>query len=371
MKVGNNYHWTLLAKEKSTDPTPTVPIYAQPTSAYVQMPLVNKEMGFAQMGKLHERVREQQTWAWDDCGTRCEQYQQFKDKGQKKYPVWGRINGEYLKMQGDNSFAFKSKTGFVQFGVDIDNQDNLQDGSRRHNGAMLTYGWGSTDFFDKNRAQNGFVVNDKFTGKADTDMLSLGGYSTWYARNGTYLDLVGNVSWLHNKYLSRDGIKANQNGYGLGLSAEVGRPWRIGESQWQIEPQAQLSYQYIHLNGFNDDVREVKGQSLNGVRGRIGARLAWNAQAEQLRTKTFYLTANVLHDFNGTQPSATLGREEVQESYGRTWGEVGLGAQTALGKATYLFGDVRYQHSLNGKKGALGGTQREGYHGRIGVRHTW
>ena len=371
MKVGNNYHWTLLAKEKSTDPTPTVPIYAEPTSAYVQMPLVNKEMGFAQMGKLHERVGEQQTWAWDDCGTRCEQYQQFKDKGQKKYPVWGRINGEYLKMQGDNRFAFKSKTGFVQFGVDIDNQDNLQDGSRRHNGAMLTYGWGSTDFFDKNRAQNGFVVNDKFTGKADTDMLSLGGYSTWYARNGTYLDLVGNVSWLHNKYLSRDGIKANQNGYGLGLSAEVGRPWRIGESQWQIEPQAQLSYQYIHLNGFNDGVREVKGQSLNGVRGRIGARLAWNAQAEQLRTKTFYLTANVLHDFNGTQPSATLGREEVQESYGRTWGEVGLGAQTALGKATYLFGDVRYQHSLNGKKGALGGTQREGYHGRIGVRHTW
>ena len=371
MKVGNNYHWTLLAKEKSTDPTPTVPIYAEPTSAYVQMPLVNKEMGFAQMGKLHERVGEQQTWAWDDCGTRCEQYQQFKDKDQKKYPVWGRINGEYLKMQGDNRFAFKSKTGFVQFGVDIDNQDNLQDGSRRHNGAMLTYGWGSTDFFDKNRAQNGFVVNDKFTGKADTDMLSLGGYSTWYARNGTYLDLVGNVSWLHNKYRSRDGIKASQNGYGLGLSAEVGRPWRIGESQWQIEPQAQLSYQYIHLNGFNDGVREVKGQSLNGVRGRIGARLAWNAQAEQLRTKTFYLTANVLHDFNGTQPSATLGREEVQESYGRTWGEVGLGAQTALGKATYLFGDVRYQHSLNGKKGALGGTQREGYHGRIGVRHTW
>lgn len=371
MKVGNNYHWTLLAKEKSTDPTPTVPIYAEPTSAYVQMPLVNKEMGFAQMGKLHERVGEQQTWAWDDCGTRCEQYQQFKDKGQKKYPVWGRINGEYLKMQGDNRFAFKSKTGFVQFGVDIDNQDNLQDGSRRHNGAMLTYGWGSTDFFDKNRAQNGFVVNDKFTGKADTDMLSLGGYSTWYARNGTYLDLVGNVSWLHNKYRSRDGIKASQNGYGLGLSAEVGRPWRIGESQWQIEPQAQLSYQYIHLNGFNDGVREVKGQSLNGVRGRIGARLAWNAQAEQLRTKTFYLTANVLHDFNGTQPSATLGREEVQESYGRTWGEVGLGAQTALGKATYLFADVRYQHSLNGKEGALGGTQREGYHGRIGVRHTW
>lgn len=371
LKVGNNYHWTLLAKARPTDPTPTIPIYDEPTSAYVQMPLVNKEMGFAQMGKLHERVGEQQTWAWDDCGTRCKQYQDFKDKDQKKYPVWGRINGEYLKMQGDNRFAFKSKTGFVQFGTDLDKTVNAQDESRRHNGVMLTYGWGSTDFFDKNRAQNGVVVNDKYTGKADTSMLSLGGYSTWYAKNGTYLDLVGNLSWLHNKYRSRDGLSASQNGYGLGLSAEVGRPWRIGESQWQIEPQAQLSYQRIHLNSFNDGVRNVSGQSMDGLRGRIGARLAWNAQGDELRTKSFYLTANLLHDFKGSNASATMGRETVQESYGRTWGEVGLGAQTALSKATYLYGDVRYQRSLDGNKGALGGAQREGYHGRIGVRHTW
>lgn len=371
LKVGNNYHWTLLAKASPTDPTPTIPIYDEPTSAYVQMPLVNKEMGFAQMGKLHERVGEQQTWAWDDCGTRCKQYQDFKDKDQKKYPVWGRINGEYLKMQGDNRFAFKSKTGFVQFGTDLDKTVNAQDESRRHNGVMLTYGWGSTDFFDKNRAQNGVVVNDKYTGKADTSMLSLGGYSTWYAKNGTYLDLVGNLSWLHNKYRSRDGLSASQNGYGLGLSAEVGRPWRIGESQWQIEPQAQLSYQRIHLNSFNDGVRNVSGQSMDGLRGRIGARLAWNAQGDELRTKSFYLTANLLHDFKGSNASATMGRETVQESYGRTWGEVGLGAQTALSKATYLYGDVRYQRSLDGNKGALGGAQREGYHGRIGVRHTW
>ena len=371
LKVGNNYHWMLLAKARPTDPTPTIPIYDEPTSAYVQMPLVNKEMGFAQMGKLHERVGEQQTWAWDDCGTRCKQYQDFKDKDQKKYPVWGRINGEYLKMQGDNRFAFKSKTGFVQFGTDLDKTVNAQDESRRHNGVMLTYGWGSTDFFDKNRAQNGVVVNDKYTGKADTSMLSLGGYSTWYAKNGTYLDLVGNLSWLHNKYRSRDGLSASQNGYGLGLSAEVGRPWRIGESQWQIEPQAQLSYQRIHLNSFNDGVRNVSGQSMDGLRGRIGARLAWNAQGDELRTKSFYLTANLLHDFKGSNASATMGRETVQESYGRTWGEVGLGAQTALSKATYLYGDVRYQRSLDGNKGALGGAQREGYHGRIGVRHTW
>ncbi len=364
IQVGNNYHWTLEAKTGT-------PIYHEDVPTYLQAALVNKEMGFAQMGKLHERVGEQQTWAWDDCGTRCEQYQQFKDKGEKKYPVWGRINGDYLKLQGKDRFAFKSKTGFVQFGADLDNPINQQDESRRHNGAMLTYGWGSTDFYDQNRAQNGVVVDDKYMGKADTTMLSVGGYSTWYAKNGTYLDLVGNLSWIRNKYNGRDGGSTSQNGYGLGLSAEVGRPWRLGESRWQIEPQAQLSYQHIHLKGFHDGVRDVKGQSLNGLRGRIGGRLAWNAQGEQLRTRTFYLTGNVLHDFAGNKASVTIGREDVRENYGRTWGELGLGGQLALSKSTYLYGDVRYQHSFDSSKGALGGAQRKGYNGRIGVRHTW
>ena len=338
-------------------------------------------MGFSQMGKLHERVGEQQTWAWDDCGQRCDQYQKAKDANKKIYPFWGRLNADYLKLQGDNRYGVNSSTGFAQFGADVNVSQNAKDLSRRHTGVMFSYGWGSQSFYDQNRAVNGFVSPDKFTGKSNTDMLSLGGYSTWYADNGSYVDLVGQVSWLHNKYSSHTGVGASQQGWGVGLSAEVGRPWQIGQSAWQIEPQAQLSYQMVRLNDIDDGVYRVNGMNNDALRGRIGARLAWNDRYKnQLRTKTFYLTANILHDLTGASSSVNVASNRASadnagtnysESYGKTWGEVGVGGQWAFNKATYLFADVRYQRSLDGNKGALGGLQREGYNGRIGVRHTW
>lgn len=341
----------------------------------------NVEMGLSQLGKLHERVGEQQTWAWDDCGQRCDQYQSAKDTNKKIYPVWGRLNADYLKLQGDNRYGMKSSTGFAQFGGDVNVSKNAQDQSRRHTGVMFSYGWGSQDFYDQGRTVNGFISPDKFTGKSSTDMLSLGGYSTWYADNGSYVDLVGQVSWLRNKYSARTGVSTSQSGWGLGASVEVGRPWQLGESHWQIEPQAQLSYQMVHLNDIDDGIYRITGMSHDTLRGRIGARLAWNDRyKDQKRTKTFYVTANLLHDLTGgdssvnvTSNQAPAGNPSTRygESYGKTWGEVGVGTQWAFNKSTYMFVDVRYQRSLDGNKGALGGVQREGYNGRIGVRHSW
>ena len=65
------------------EPRPPVPIRPQAAPAYLLTQYANMEMGFSQLGKLHERVSEQQTWAWDDCGTRCDQYEDAKAKGEK------------------------------------------------------------------------------------------------------------------------------------------------------------------------------------------------------------------------------------------------------------------------------------------------
>ncbi|QXZ09646.1 autotransporter outer membrane beta-barrel domain-containing protein [Comamonas sp. Y33R10-2] len=400
IKQGNNYYWTLEATPPPppspsptptptpvppappappTPPAPTAPpsaIISQPVPGYLQTQQANMEMGFSQLGKLHERVSEQQTWAWDDCGTRCDQYDAAKKAHKKIYPMWGRLNADYLKLQGNNRYGLKSTTGFVQFGGDLNVAKNQDDQSRRHNGVIVTYGWGNHDFYDSKRATNGLISSDQYTGKSNTDMLSLGGYSTWYANNGTYVDLVGQLSWIHNKYASRDGYKVNQSGWGLGLSAEVGRPWQIGSSQWLIEPQAQLSYQTVRLGDIHDGVRQVSSMNADALRARIGARLAWNDRyKDQLRTKTFYLTANVLRDLWGNEPSVNVGRETVQEQYGKTWAELGVGTQWALSKASYLYMDLRYQRSLGSNNGALGSdfssASREGYNGRIGVRHSW
>ncbi|EPF6790690.1 autotransporter outer membrane beta-barrel domain-containing protein, partial [Morganella morganii] len=372
----SNYYWTLAAMPPSPNPNPDpnpnpTPIYTLGTSGYVQMSRINREMGLDQLGKLHERIGERQTWVWDDCGQRCGQYRQKVVDSERPYPIWGRMSYSDLKEQGNNRFGYTTKRGFFQFGTDL-RVNTDEDSNHQHLGIMFSYSHGKHDFYDKYRAQDGVVTNQKQVGSGTSDMYSLGTYSTWYQANGTYLDLVGNISGIHNNYESASG-QTSQNGYGVGASAEIGRPWQLGDSHWQIEPQAQISYQYVYLNDFNDDVRMVDGQSGGTMRGRIGARLAYNQNNDQERTNTFYVTANILHDLSGNESKAKIGRDDLRETYKRTWGELGAGAQLPLGKATYLFGDMRYAHSFGSSTQVFRGndTARENISGHIGLRYSW
>ena len=124
----------------------------------------------------------------------------------------------------------------------------------------------------------------------------------------------------------------------------------------------------------DDGVRKIKGQSDGTLRGRIGARLAWNSGNENLRTNTVYVAANVLHDFTGNDAKADLGRDRIKERFAKTWGEVSVGAQLPIGKSTYIYGDVSYERNLGGYKNKVyrsTSASREGYSGRIGFSYRW
>ena len=318
------------------------------------MPTANMELGYATLGTLHERVGENQALAWDNCGS-CGK--------EGKSQTWTRIFAKHLEVDGKERLNMESDMYVLQLGHDFKVDHNLDNDSRRHTGVMASYGHSDVDFYDRYRAVNGKISADQFTGKAKTDAASLGLYSTYYANTGSYLDLVGQVSYLRNKYQARNGTDVSQNGWSAAVSAEAGRPYAIKDSQWLIEPQAQVIYQYLHLNGFNDGAKEVKQNNSHGVRGRVGARLAYNQSNDQHHTKTFYGLANVWHDF--TAPKAVhVGRDSAKEKYNQTWAEVGLGLQLPAGKESYIYADGRYEHSLGGKKHA-------GYRGTIGFKHTW
>lgn len=350
---GREYYWTMSAK-------PVIPIYTPTVPAYVQMPVVDMELGYTTLGTLHERRGENQTLAWDECGT-CGS----DAKGQ----TWGRIFGKHLEQNGKTRLNMDTDMYGFQFGHDFKIK-RTDEGGHRLTGAYLAYGHANTDFSDSYRAENGIVSADKYTGNGKTNAVSLGVTHTRYAPNGSYLDLVGQLSYLRNKYNSRDGYQASQNGWGAALSAEVGRPYAIskhtaGEAGWLLEPQAQLIYQYVDLNDFNDGVRQVNEKGQHGLRGRVGVRLAHNAQASEknYQTKTFYAVANVWHDFINSK-SVGIGRDNLSEKYASTWGEVGVGVQFPVGKHSYLYADARYERDL-------GSSKREGYRGTIGFKHTW
>ena len=305
-------------------------------AGYINTAKVNMDSGFTSLSTLHERRGENAL-----------------DVNNKKGQAWARIIGKHSKDEGKERFNYETDIYGVQAGYDF-NIKNSEDGNR-YTGFYFTNTTASTDFYDRYRAQNGIIASDKYTGKVKTKDFSLGLTTTKYYNNGFYLDLVGQLSFINNKYNSRDGVSAKQRGNALAFSVEGGKNYGLG-SNWTIEPQAQLIYQYLNLKDFNDGVREVHYGNDSALRARLGFRTTYK--------KSFYSIANVWHDFSNTT-EANIGSDVVKEKYSATWGEIGLGVQLPITNSAYVYSDIRYERSFTSN------PKHKGYRGTVGFKYTF
>lgn len=350
------YFWTLTTpNQDKTIITPSVP-------AYTLVPRQNLELGYTMLDTLHQRRGENQTLSWDKQNS----YWQDVEK-----QSWGRVIGKHLKLNGKERFGLKTNMYGFQVGHDFDvktKQDDEGKLTRRFTGLYFGALRSHSKFYDEYRAKNGVVIADKLTSRVKTTALNLGVTDTRYNENGTYIDWVGQLSWLNNRYSSVDGTQAKNHGWGAALSVETGRPYALGKDKtnngdsWILEPQAQLIAQYLRLGNFNDGTRAVS-QKGYGLRGRVGFRLAYNKPNDKQRTRTYYFIGNIWHDFKATG-NALIGRDKLTEKFDRTWWELGLGSQFSLSENTYLYADARYEKSFNSNR-------HKGYQGTVGVKYSW
>ena len=346
-------------------PSPPVPpappkkvIYSHAVAGYVSMPRVNQEQGLLSIGTLHERRGSFTNFNLANCST-CDNYLS---------ETWGRILGKHLKLDGKKRLNLETDVYGLQLGHDLVN-NLFADGSHNYIGAYFSYTKANTDFSDKYRAVNGLIAHNKKTGKGTSEAFSLGLTNTYFSVDNSYIDLVGQFSALRNKYDAHKSTSSiHQNGFAVAVSAEAGYAFNFGpnnikQSDWSVEPQMQLVYQYIDLDNFKDKYRSVDQNNQKLLRGRIGVRLAYNDQAQSQQISSFYTIANVWHDF--IKPSnIEVGRDRLSEKYNSSWGEIGLGAKTPIVKDTYLYGDARFEHNFSSAK-------HQGYRGNIGVEHKW
>lgn len=305
-------------------------------AGYINTAKVNMDSGFTSLSTLHERRGENAL-----------------DVNNKKGQAWARIIGQHSKDEGKERFNYETDIYGVQAGYDF-NIKNSEDGNR-YTGLYFANTAANTDFYDRYRAENGIIASDKYTGKVKTKDFSLGLTTTKYYNNGFYLDLVGQLSFINNKYNSRDGMSAKQRGNALAFSVEGGKNYGLG-SNWTIEPQAQLIYQYLNLKDFNDGVREVHYGNDSALRARLGFRTTYK--------KSFYSIANVWHDFSNTT-EANIGSDVVKEKYSATWGEIGLGVQLPITNSAYVYSDIRYERSFTSN------PKHKGYRGTVGFKYTF
>ncbi|WP_193097633.1 autotransporter outer membrane beta-barrel domain-containing protein [Burkholderia sp. Z1] len=322
--------------------------YRPGVAGYALTPLLNADYGFSTLGKLHERVGDI--------------YNLGKQQPGNRDGVWGRIGGESLDADAGR-FAADERTFFAQFGKDWTLDQAPNGGGSTHAGVTASIGVSNASFSDMARAGSPNLSTS--TGSVEMHAQSVGGYWTRYLSDGTYFDSVGQVTHYGNRYRDSYGNEASQNGFGFALSQEVGKPFAIGNTPIAVEPQAQLMYQYLKLNGFNDNVSAVSGTTTNALRGRVGVRIFRpNLAADSGGgAATPYFTADVLHDF--LSPGQTVvGGTPFATHLGRTWYELGVGVTAGFGKSGELYANAKIARNI-------GGAYRRGVVGQVGYRYSW
>ncbi|EOH6075812.1 autotransporter outer membrane beta-barrel domain-containing protein [Burkholderia cenocepacia] len=322
--------------------------YRPGVSGYAMTPLLNTDYGFSTLGRLHERVGDI--------------YNVEKQQPGNRDGVWGRIGGQSLDANAGR-FSADERTFFAQFGKDWTLDQAPNGAGSTHAGVTASIGVSNASFSDMARAGSPDLSTS--TGSVEMHAQSVGGYWTRYLPDGTYFDSVGQVTHYGNRYRDSYGNEASQNGFGVALSQEVGKPFAIGALPVAVEPQAQLMYQYLKLNGFNDNVSAVSGTTTNALRGRVGVRIFRpNLQSDAGGgAATPYFTADVLHDF--LSPGQTVvGGTPFATHLGRTWYELGVGVTAGFGKSGELYANAKIARNI-------GGDYRRGIVGQVGYRYSW
>ena len=205
--------------------------------------------------------------------------------------------------------------------------------------------------------------------------MSLGGYWTRFGASGWYLDGVVQATWYDMEMTARRGLREGEtDAFGVATSLEGGYPFDLGDG-WLLEPQAQLVYQAINVNEFNDGAADVRFDDEDLLAGRIGAKLSrsWAAGDENAssggappREFTLWGRADVWHEFLGdpvTEFSSAIGFIPFTTDLGGSWGRLGIGGALELSESTTLYGNINHEHAFDGDAYA--------WDGKIGLKVKW
>ncbi|WP_254311482.1 autotransporter outer membrane beta-barrel domain-containing protein [Rahnella aceris] len=274
-----------------------------------EAPVLNMQYGFDAIGTYHQRT------GGDVL---------------HKDGAWGRIVGTHTENDAGR-YSYDTNTWYAQLGMDLV-WDKNEENTERSTGILVTLGRQNTDV-------------------EDSDIYSLGGYYTLKAQDGGYIDAVGMGSGYKNSDDSTH--DAGQDGYGVALSVEAGKPFTLHENL-KIEPQAQVIYQYLNLEDFNDDISNVSGVSTSNAQARGGVRLFMDNP-----TWTPYLTLDAVTTV-GDEPEVQFATQRLKAEFSDNWWQTGAGLAGKLSENTTIYTDVRYQKGFD--------SDLEGYSGNLGIK---
>ena len=295
--------------------------------------------------------------------------------------MWGRVFGETgwqrpghnWSMAADNDFLngrgpqYSFSLGGLQAGMDLWRREGAE-GSRDRAGLYTGYINASAQV---NQVYTGVYPSNK-AGTLTMSGYSAGAYWTHFGPSGWYVDSMLQGTWFDQVRGQTVDTGMTVGGQDLTASLESGYPLHFAHA-WTLEPQAQFIYQHAKLDSGIDRYGDTSFGGTDDVRGRIGAKLSYASlmgEGASAKPVTFWVRANLWHDFVGNPPSATFSTltgafpVTLKGSLGGTWGQIEAWVDARIAKNVSLFGSAFYDRSVdNGASWSVGG--------RLGMKVTF
>ena len=213
--------------------------------------------------------------------------------------------------------------------------------------------------------------NNGYVGDIKDNALYLGGYATWTADNGFWVDNVLQYG-RHSLRVKTHGKTYEPDGSSVAASVEIGKPYQLGESRWQLEPQAQLIWQHSNF----DDI-DVKGDTKtkaridagDSVTARIGTRLVGHYQTHEGEV-TPYVRVNLWQGMGGSDDTRFSNKTATTSlSAGQRYSstEAAAGATWSVKSNLQFYGEVGREWSNKGQQSEVS----KDVTGSIGVKGSF
>lgn len=319
-----------------------IPIYRPEVPTWSVLPPAAAQLTLSALGTFHDRQGEQRLLSETGAFS----------------AGWGRVYGKNLDQTWAGTVTPRldgSLNGF-QVGNDL-YSSQTSGGQTQRIGLFVGHSRirGDVDGFNE-----GFEHNS--AGKIKLEGDSYGLYWALTDPHGGYVDTVVMGTRFDGDSRSDRGLKLDNRGHALTLSAETGYPFALNDT-WVIEPQAQVIHQKISLDSQDDGISRVSFDSDSAWTGRLGARLKGRYQLNGLPLEP-YLRANLWHTFSGTDSVTFDGTTTIDSEQKSSTADVGLGVVLTLDRAVSVYASTDYSSNIDS-------NDLRGLAGNLGIRISW
>ena len=271
---------------------------------------------------------------------------------------WGRVYGKDLDQTWAGTVTPRLDGSIKGFQVGNDLYSSALSGGQTQ---RLGFFVGHTEL---NGDVKGFNLGfqGRHAGKIELDGDSFGLYWTLIDPSGGYVDTVMMGTRLNGDNRSERGVKIDNRGHALTLSAEAGYPFAMA-ANWVLEPQVQIIHQKVSLDTQDDGISRVEFDSDSAWTGRLGARLKGRYQVSGIPVEP-YLRANLWHTFSGTDAVTFDNVQRIETQQRASTGELGIGVIVSLAPTVNVYAGADYSNNLDS-------NQQRSLAGKLGIRISW